>query len=224
MRVNRFASAAIAINRLARIGPLNQPIKPNSKPTTLIDKKIQKGDVIHYTDRRSKAVLEASYGRSDMIPNFPSKSTHGSKGRGCQFSLARTYKALSSASVDTLWQKVTDLADVSWHPLLASTNAPKGLVAKPGLIYRAVTRSIPIPIRIFVEQVRPRELLSVRIMMIPGVEERVTYTVQSTLCGTQISYSITLKGWLSPLIWSLIRPSAARVASELAQAAEQTSS
>lgn len=157
------------------------------------------------------------------MPYFSSKSTHLRQGRWCNFSRRRTYQVLSSASVDALWQKVTDLADVSWHPLLASTNAPKGLVAKPGLIYQAVTRSIPIPIRIFVEQVRPRELLSVRILTLPGLEERVTYRVESTVCGTQISYSITLRGWLSPLFWSLIRPSAARVAAELAHAAERKS-
>ena len=155
------------------------------------------------------------------MPKFSSESTNPRRGHWCHFSLARTYQVLSSASVDALWQKVTDLADVSWHPLLASTNAPKGLVAKPGLIYQAVTRSIPIPIRIFVEQVRPRELLSVRILTLPGLEERVTYKVESTVCGTQISYSITLRGWLSPLIWSIIRPSAARVAAQLAHAAEQ---
>lgn len=155
------------------------------------------------------------------MPNFSSKSTDRPQRRWWLCSLACTYHALSSASVDALWQKVTDLADVSWHPLLASTNVPKGLVAKPGLIYQAVTRSIPIPIRIFVEQVRPRELLTVRILTLPGLEERVTYKVESTVCGTQISYSITLRGWLSPLIWSLIRPSAARVAAQLAHAAEQ---
>lgn len=157
------------------------------------------------------------------MPNFSSKkSTRWLRRRWWQFSLAKTYRVLSSASVDALWQKVTDLADVSWHPLLASTNVPKGLVAKPGLIYQAVTRSVPIPIRIFVEQVRPRELLSVRILTLPGLEERVTYKVESTVCGTQVSYSVTLRGWLSPLIWSLIQPSAARVASELAHAVEQT--
>ena len=155
--------------------------------------------------------------------NFSSKSNQRHQGSWRQFSLARTYQALSSASVDVLWQKVTDLADVSWHPLLASTNVPKGLVAKPGLIYQAVTRSlpIPIPIRIFVEQVQPKQLLSVRILTLPGLEERVTYKVESTVCGTEISYSVTLRGWLSPLIWSLIRPSAARVATQLAHAAEQ---
>ena len=143
--------------------------------------------------------------------------------QGCWFccSLARTYREISSASVDELWQKVVDLADVSWHPVLARTNVPYGLVPQPGLIYQAVTRLGPIPIRIFVECVSPRELLSVRVLAIPGVEERLTYRVESTVCGTCVSYSVTLRGWLSPLIWSLSRPYAARVASALAAAAEQ---
>jgi len=132
-----------------------------------------------------------------------------------------TYQAISSASVDDLWQKVVNLADVSWHPLLASTNAPNGLIPKPGLIYRAVTRLIPFRISIFVERVQPGELLMVRILAIPGVEERVTYRVESTLCGTRVSYSVTLRGWLSPLAWSVIQPFAARVAADLAHAAEQ---
>lgn len=152
-----------------------------------------------------------------------SKSIHR-KGRRFRCSLVRTYRQISSASVDELWQKVVDLADVSWHPLLASTNVPYGLVPEPGLIFQAVTRLGPIPIRIFVERVLPRELLSVRIMAIPGVEERITYRVESTVCGTCVSYSVKLKGWLSPLIWSLIRPHAARVAEALAQAAEQAAS
>lgn len=143
------------------------------------------------------------------------------QGRWFRCSLARTYQEISSASVDQLWQKVVDLADVSWHPLLTSTNLPCGLVPQPGLIYQAVTRLGPIPIRIFVERVSPRELLSVRVLAIPGVEERVTYQVESTVCGTCISYSVTLQGWLSPLIWSLSRPYAARVAAALAAAAEQ---
>ena len=148
-----------------------------------------------------------------------SKFIHRKRRRfGC--SLARTYRAISSASADELWQKVVDLADVSWHPLLASTNVPYGLVPQPGLIFQAVTRLGPIPIRIFVERVRPGELLSVRVLAaIPGVEERVSYRVESTVCGTYVSYSVTLSGWLSPLIWSLIRPQAARVAAALAQAA-----
>lgn len=135
--------------------------------------------------------------------------------------LVRTYQVVSSASVDELWQKVADLADVSWHPLIRKTNVPMGLIPKPGLIYQAVTRLFPLPIHIFVERVLPRELLSIRILALPGVEERVTYRVESMLCGTRVSYSVTLKGWLSPLVWSFIRPYAARVAAELAHAAEQ---
>lgn len=136
--------------------------------------------------------------------------------------LVRTYQAVSFASTDILWQKMIDLTDVSWHPLITSTNAPNGLVAKPGLIYRAVTRLFPVPVAIFVERVSPQELLSVRIFPIPGLEERVTYRIESTVCGTQISYSVTLRGWLSPLAWSILKPYAARVAIALAQAAEQT--
>jgi Polyketide cyclase / dehydrase and lipid transport len=135
--------------------------------------------------------------------------------------LVRTYQVASSASVDDLWQKVADLADVSWHPLIRKTNVPMGLIPKPGLIYQAVTRLFPITVHIFVERVLPRELLSIRILALPGLEERVTYQVESTLCGTQVTYSVTLRGWLSPLVWSLIRPYAARVAAELAHAAEQ---
>lgn len=134
--------------------------------------------------------------------------------------LAKTYQAVSTASVDVLWKKIVDLDDVSWHPLLSSTNVPRGLVAKPGLIYEAVTRLSPFPIRIFVERVDPGELLKVRILAIPGIEERVTYEIKSTLCGTRVTYSMTLHGWLSPLIWSIIKPYAARVASDLAEAAE----
>jgi hypothetical protein len=148
-----------------------------------------------------------------------SKATHQDS---CWFRpLVGTYQAISSASVDALWKKIENLADVSWHPLIASTNVPKGLLPKPGLIYRAVTRLIPIPIRIFVERVLPKELISVRILALPGVEERVTYRVESTVWGTRVSYSVTLRGWLSPLVWSLIRPYAAKVAAELAHAAER---
>lgn len=154
------------------------------------------------------------------MPGYLSKFIHRQR-RSFPSSLVRTYRQISSASVDQLWQKVADLADVSWHPLLAKTNVPSGLVPKPGLIFQAVTRLGPIPIRIFVECVLPRELLSIRIMAIPGVEERIIYRVESTVCGTCVSYSVTLKGWLSPLIWSLIRPHAARVAAALAQSAEE---
>ncbi|HEY9625938.1 MAG TPA: SRPBCC family protein [Coleofasciculaceae cyanobacterium] len=135
--------------------------------------------------------------------------------------LVVTYQVLSSASVDDLWQKVVDLGDVSWHPLLAKTDVPRGQTPKPGLNYQAVSRLFPMPIQIFVERVLPQELLSVRIFALPGVEERVTYRVESTVCGTCVSYSVTLKGWLSPLVWSVIRPYAAKVASELAQAVER---
>ncbi|MBE9004740.1 SRPBCC family protein [Fortiea sp. LEGE XX443] len=148
-----------------------------------------------------------------------SKFIHRKRRRFCA-SLVRTYREISDASVDELWQKVVDLTDVSWHPLLKSTNVPYGLVPKPGLIYLAVTRFSPFPIRIFVERVNPRELLSVRVMAIPGVEERVTYQVESTVCGTCLSYSVTLKGWLSPLIWSLSRPYADQVARSLVEAVE----
>jgi hypothetical protein len=158
-------------------------------------------------------------GWSKFIHQFIQQSLSGVLGGFRPF--AGTYQAISSASVDELWQKVVNLADVSWHPLLASTNVPKGLIPKPGLIYRAVTRLIPIPVRIFVERVLPKELLTVRILAFPGVEERVTYRVESTVCGTRVSYSVTLRGWLSPLVWSVIRPFAARVATELAHAAEQ---
>lgn len=138
-----------------------------------------------------------------------------------KFCLYKRYRALSQAPVDILWQKLTNLADVSWHPLFSRTYVPLGLIAKPGLIYKAVTRLTPIPIRVFVENVRPGELLSLRVLAIPGMEQKITYQVESTLCGTYISYSVTLRGWLSPLIWWLIKPYSDKVADELAQAAEQ---
>jgi hypothetical protein len=137
-----------------------------------------------------------------------------------QQQLEKSYRAVSTASIDTLWQTMMNLADVSWHPLLTSTNAPRGLIPKPGLIYRAFTRIFPIPVNIFVERVLPQELISIRVFPVPGLEERVTYHLKSTVRGTQISYSVTLRGWLSPLAWSILRPYAAKVASALAQAAE----
>ncbi len=150
-----------------------------------------------------------------------SKFIHRKHRRFCA-SLVKTYREISSASVDQMWLKVVDLTDVSWHPLLKSTNVPYGLVPKPGLIYQAVTRFSPIPIRIFVERVKPNEMLSIRVMAIPGIEERVTYRVESTVCGTCLSYSVTLRGWLSPLIWSLSRPYADRVARSLVEYVENT--
>ncbi len=128
---------------------------------------------------------------------------------------------VSHAPVDILWQKLINLADVSWHPLFSQTNVPLGLIAKPGLIYQAVTRLTPIPIRLFVENVRPGKLLSLRVLAIPGLEQKITYQVESTLCGTYISYSVTLRGWLSPFIWWLIKPYSDRVAADLANAAER---
>ncbi|MGB3692387.1 MAG: SRPBCC family protein [Spirulinaceae cyanobacterium] len=137
-----------------------------------------------------------------------------------KFFLYKTYRALSKAPVDILWQKIVNLADVSWHPLINQSNAPWGLAAKPGIIYQVVTRFTPIPVRIFVERVCPREFLSFRVLALPGVEQRITYQIESTLCGTYISYSVTLRGWLSPLLWWLIKPYTARVASELANSIE----
>ena len=134
----------------------------------------------------------------------------------------RHYREISLASRDEVWQKIVDLADVSWHPLPKSTNVPYGLVPKPGLIFQAVTRFSPIPIRFFVERVNHKQLLSIRVLAIPGVEERVTYQLESTLCGTYLSYSVTLKGWLSPIIWPFSRPYTDRVARALIEAVETT--
>jgi len=139
----------------------------------------------------------------------------------CSFSLYKTYRVVSKAPADVLWCKLVNLADVSWHPLFAKTNLPLGLMAKPGLIYQAVTRLTPIPIRLFVETVRPGKLLSLRVLTFPGMEQKITYQMESTLCGTYISYSVTLRGWLSPFIWWLIKPYSDRVVMELSNAAER---
>jgi hypothetical protein len=155
-----------------------------------------------------------------MIPNLYSRLLTISNKLACHFSLYKTYRVTSNASIDILWKKLIDIADVSWNPLFSSTNLPMGLIAKPGLIFQAVTKLTPIPVRIFVESVRPREVLSIRIIAIPGIQQRIIYQVESTLCGSYISYSIEISGWLSPLIWWLIEPYSARVASELANAAE----
>jgi len=113
---------------------------------------------------------------------------------------------------------LTNLAN--WHPSINATNAPLGQRAKPGLIYKAFSRYIPISTPIFVERVLPGELLSIRLFPLPGVQERVTYRIVSTLCGTCVLYSITLSGWLSPLVWPMLKPQAPRVAVALVQAAE----
>nr|WP_199332121.1 SRPBCC family protein [Anabaena lutea] len=154
------------------------------------------------------------------VQSWLSKFSHRKRLRFCA-ALVRTYREISSASVDELWQQVVDFTDVSWHPLLKSTNVPLGLVPKPGLIFQAFTRFSPIPIQIFVECVNPKKMLSIRILAIPGIEERVTYQVESTVCGSYLSYSVTLRGWLSPLIWSFSRPYADRVARSLVEAVEK---
>ncbi|NET01081.1 MAG: SRPBCC family protein [Sphaerospermopsis sp. SIO1G1] len=136
-------------------------------------------------------------------------------------SLVRTYREISFASVDELWLKIVDFTDVSCNPLFKSTNVPLGLVPKPGLIFQAVTCFWPIPISIFVERVNPKQMLSIRILAIPGIEERIIYSIESTVCGSYLSYSVTLKGWLSPLIWSLSRPYVDRVARSLVEAVEK---
>ncbi|NCJ08309.1 SRPBCC family protein [Synechococcales cyanobacterium C] len=140
--------------------------------------------------------------------------------RTLRWPLSKTYRAISNAPVDQTWQMIVNLADVSWHPLLRRTNVPYGLMPKPGLIYEAVSALLPLPFRIFVERVNPQQLLSVRILAVPGVEERVTYQIQSEANGTFISYSIMLRGWLAPLAWSLLQNRAAKVAEHLALAAE----
>lgn len=133
------------------------------------------------------------------------------------------YWAQSTAPAETLWQMVTDLADLAtWHPLIASTNAPRGQTAKPGLIYRVASRYFPISTQIFVERVLPGELMSIRLFPFPGLQERVTYRIVSTLCGTTcVLYSITLSGWLSPIAWPVVKPHATKVAAALVEAAEQ---
>jgi len=133
----------------------------------------------------------------------------------------KTYRVVSPASIEVLWQKLSNLADVSWNPLFAKTDVPTGLIVKPGLIFQAVTRLTPIPIRLFVENVRPGRMLSIRIIALPGVEQKITYHMESTLRGTYLTCSVTLRGWLSPLVWWLIHSDCAKMVNELALAAEK---
>lgn len=154
-----------------------------------------------------------------MILNFSFKLLAESGKLLCQCSLYKTYRVASNVPVDMVWGKLINLADMSWHPLFSQTNLPKGLIPKPGLIFSVVTRLTPFPIRAFVESVRPRELLSIRLLAIPGIEQRITYQIESTVCGSYIAYSITLRGWLSPFIWWLIKPYSIKVANELVNAA-----
>ena len=139
-----------------------------------------------------------------------------------QSSLYKTYRVVSTVPVDIVWKKLTNLPDMSsWHPLFSKTNLPKGLIPKPGLIFQVVTRFMPIPIRVFVENVRPRKLLSIRLLAIPGIEQRITYQIESTLYGSYIVYSIAIRGWLSPFIWWLIKPYSIKVADSLVKAASK---
>ena len=125
------------------------------------------------------------------------------------------------ASADTLWRIVNNLSDLeTWHPLVTGTNAPRGQQAKPGLIYRTMSRYLPVSTQVFVERVLPGELVSMRVFPFPGLQERVTYRIVSTLCGTCVLYSITLSGWLSPLAWPVVKPQVTKVAAALVEAAE----
>ena len=47
------------------------------------------------------------------VPSWLSKLIHRQRRRFCA-SLVRTYREISSASVDELWQKVVDLTDISF--------------------------------------------------------------------------------------------------------------
>jgi len=104
--------------------------------------------------------LDYFCGGQSVILNFSLRIV-AAKGRlFCKFSLYKTYRVVSSAPVDVLWQKLINVADVSWHPLIAKADVPLDLIGKPGLIYHAVTRLTPIPILVLVENVRPGDLLS----------------------------------------------------------------
>lgn len=71
------------------------------------------------------------------------------------------------------------------------------------------------------ERVLPGELLSVRVFPLPGLQERATYRIVSTICGTCVLYSMTLSGWLTPFVWPVVRPHVDQIAMSLIQAAEQ---
>jgi len=140
--------------------------------------------------------------------HYPRKSEHN-------------YWVTSTVPAETLWKTVANLADIAaWHPLITGTNAPRGQQAKPGLIYRAFSRYLPGSTQVFVERVLPGELLSVRVFPLPGLQERATYRIVSTICGTCVLYSVTLSGWLTPLVWPMVRPQVDQVATALIQAAE----
>lgn len=160
--------------------------------------------------------------KQTLLRRFSSQTTGQSTLLVRRRTLEKHFQVSSTASIDALWQKMNDLADLaSWHPLITSTNAPSGQKAKPGLIYRVFARWVPVPIKIFVENVLPGESISMRTFPVPGLEERAIYRLESALCGTLVFYSVELKGWLSPVAWSFLRPYATNVAAALAQAAEQ---
>ena len=137
-----------------------------------------------------------------------------------RWTLVKTYRVISSASVDTIWAKLSDVTDVSWNPMLSSIDAPLGLKAKPGLFFHAFSSWIPLPTQLFVETVQPQQFLSIRIFAFPGLEERITYQIASDVKGTFISYSIMLRGWLTPIIWPFLHFPAQKAAQTLAHAAE----
>lgn len=163
-----------------------------------------------------EVLLDADF----SMPGFSSWRSHGQWKDSAN--RERNYWTASSAPAEILWKMVIDLANfASWHPLISSTNAPYGQTAKPGLIYRVCSRYFPLSTQVFVERVQPGELLSIRLFPFPGLQERVTYRIVSTICGTCVLYSITLSGWLSPLAWPMMKPHAVKVAAALVQAAEQ---
>ena len=163
-----------------------------------------------------KHILESYWLESCLGSALKSVRTIGQEPIGLE--MLRTTRI---ASADTLWRIVNNLADLeTWHPLVVGTDAPRGQQAKPGLIYRTMSRYLPISTQVFVERVLPGELVSMRLFPLPGLQERVTYRIVSTLCGTCVLYSITLSGWLSPLAWPVVKPQATKVAAALVAAAE----
>lgn len=169
--------------------------------------------------------IESDFARSVAMSGFAMSGLSNWRSHGQWKDSAnrqRNYWTASTAPAEILWKMVTDLASfASWHPLISSTNAPYGQIAKPGLIYRVCSRYFPLPTRVFVERVQPGELLSIRLFPFPGLQERVTYRIVSTICGTCVLCSITLSGWLSPIAWPMMKPRVVKIAAALVQAAEQ---
>lgn len=85
------------------------------------------------------------------------------------------------------------------------TNVSLGLIAQLGLIYQIKTCLVSILIHLFVDNVSPRELLTLRVLAIlglpiPGIKHKITCYVKYTLGRFYISYAVTLYGQLPPLI------------------------